>query len=56
MKKLLQRIIRDDSGATSIQYGLIAVLIAVAIIGGAKNLGAQVKNNFNSVATNMKNA
>ncbi len=55
MKSLVQSLIRDESGATAIEYGLIASLIAVAIIVGAKALGSQINNTFNAVANNMAN-
>jgi pilus assembly protein Flp/PilA len=56
MKSLLSRFVKDESGATAIEYGLIAALIAVGIIGAAKSLGNQISGTFNNVATAMKNA
>ncbi|MCC2112872.1 MAG: Flp family type IVb pilin [Hyphomicrobiales bacterium] len=53
MKKLIQRFANDESGATAIEYGLIAALIAVAIIGGAKALGTQISTTFTKVKTEM---
>ena len=44
------KFIRDESGATAIEYGLIAALIAVAIIGAVTIAGTQVYNTFCSVA------
>lgn len=55
MKSLVQSFASDESGATAIEYGLIASLIAVAIIVGAKALGSQINNTFNSVANTMAN-
>ena len=55
MKTLLSRFAADESGATAIEYGLIATLIAVGIIGAARILGSQVSSTFNSVADAMKN-
>jgi pilus assembly protein Flp/PilA len=49
MKKLM----KNKSGATAIEYGLIAALIAVVIITAATNLGSKVSANFNSVAAAM---
>lgn len=43
----------DDSGATAIEYGLIAALIAVAIIAGATALGTNASKTFNEVAVQM---
>jgi pilus assembly protein Flp/PilA len=43
--------IADESGATAIEYGLLAALIAVMIIAGAKALGTNINTLFNKVAT-----
>ncbi|MFX8953695.1 Flp family type IVb pilin, partial [Acinetobacter baumannii] len=40
------RLMRDESGATAIEYGLIASLVAIAIISGATKLGSNVSNTF----------
>jgi len=53
MKKLVQ-ILRDRRGATAIEYGLIAALIAVAAITAMTSLGNQLKTTFTNVSTNMK--
>lgn len=50
MKNLLTRFAKDESGATAIEYGLIATLIGVAIIAGASLLGTNLNNLFSSVA------
>ncbi len=42
MQNLITRFIKDESGATAIEYGLIAALIAVALIAGAKAIGGGV--------------
>lgn len=44
---------KDESGATAIEYGLIAALIAVAIIGAVNTLGSNMSTTFNKVATQM---
>ena len=46
--------IADESGATSIEYGMIAALIAVAIVSVATQLGSNVSNVWGKVANNMK--
>ena len=46
--------LQDEVGATAIEYGLIAALIAVGIIVAVQALGTQVSATFNSVAANMK--
>lgn len=53
MAGLFARFWKDRSGATAIEYGLIAVLVAVAIISGATALGTSVKNMLNSEANKV---
>ena len=48
--KFVQNFLKDESGATAIEYGLIAALIAVAIIGGASSLGNNVSGTFTKVS------
>ena len=48
--------LQDDSGATAIEYGLIAAGISVAIILTVNQLGGQLKNTFSSVSTQLGNA
>jgi pilus assembly protein Flp/PilA len=48
--------LRDDSGATAIEYGLIAAGISVAIIATVNTLGGQLKNTFNTVSTQLGTA
>ncbi len=50
MKTLLIRFAKDESGATAIEYGLIATLIGVAIIVGAGALGTKLNAVFNGIA------
>ena len=47
------RLIRDSKGATAIEYGLIAALIAVAAIAAMQGLGNQLKTTFNSASSGM---
>ena len=54
MKKFLRKLIKNDKGATAIEYGLIAALIAVAAIAGVSSAGVQVGNTFNTVADKME--
>lgn len=53
MTKLLKRFANDESGATAIEYGLIAALISVAIIAGASALGTRVGATFNEVSNEL---
>jgi pilus assembly protein Flp/PilA len=54
MRKVFKKLLRDDTGATAIEYGLIAALIAVAIISGVSAVGSKLSANFNSVQTSLK--
>ena len=56
MTKLFSRFCKDESGATAIEYGLIATLIAVAIIAGAGLLGTNLNTRFNGLATTVGTA
>ena len=53
---LIQRFIRDESGATAIEYGLIAGLVAVAIITALSLLGGSLDGLFSDVATQVDGA
>jgi pilus assembly protein Flp/PilA len=50
MTKFVSRFFKDESGATAIEYGLIATFIAVAIIAGAQALGVNLNSMFDGVA------
>ena len=56
MKNLFDRFVKDESGATAIEYGLIAALISVALITGATTLGETLNNQFQSLSTKMNTA
>jgi pilus assembly protein Flp/PilA len=53
MKKLFARFAADQSGATAIEYGLIAGLIAVVIISAVSTLGKNISSKFNAIAANL---
>ena len=53
MAALFSRMMKDESGATAIEYGLIAALIAVALITGATTLGDALNTQFNGLAGNL---
>lgn len=55
MSKIFARFREDESGATAIEYGLIAALISVAIIAGASTLGNNLGSTFNNIAGKVKN-
>ncbi len=50
---IISRFVRDESGATAIEYGLIAALIAVVIIGAVQTLGTQLRTTFGSVEAGL---
>ncbi len=52
--RMFSKLLKDESGATAIEYGLIASLIAIAIIGGATALGTQLGSSFNYIKNQVK--
>ncbi len=54
MKATLKRFVRDESGATAIEYGLIAAGISVAIIAVVKTLGGNLNTTFTTVSNALK--
>jgi pilus assembly protein Flp/PilA len=54
--RLVEKFLRDQSGATAIEYGLIAAGISVAIIAVVNSLGSQLKTTFNSITSNLATA
>jgi pilus assembly protein Flp/PilA len=53
MTRLVSRFMEDESAATAIEYGLIAALIAVVIIGSVTTLGTKVKTTFTTVGASL---
>jgi pilus assembly protein Flp/PilA len=51
---LLRRFVKDESGATAIEYGLIAALIAVVIITGVTAVGTKLSTSFTNISSNLK--
>ena len=54
MIKSLKSFVANESGATAIEYALIASLVAIAIIGALTTLGTKLQTTFNEVASNLK--
>ena len=54
MSKLISRFVRDESGATAIEYGLIAALISVVIITALTTVGTSLNAKFNAVASSLR--
>jgi pilus assembly protein Flp/PilA len=51
--KTIRNLFKNEKGATAIEYGLIAALIAVAIITAVGSVGSKLNGTFNKVATNL---
>ncbi len=51
---LISRFVRDESGATAIEYGLIAALIAVVVIGAVTTVGTKLSGTFSTVSGSIK--
>jgi len=54
MKNVVNRFASDESGATAIEYGLIAALISVVIIGVLSTIGTRLSAKFNQIATQLQ--
>ena len=54
MKNLFGRFVKDESGATAIEYGLIAAGISVAIIAVVNGLGTKLQGTFTSISSQLK--
>jgi pilus assembly protein Flp/PilA len=56
MSKFFSRFIRNESGATAVEYGLIAALIGVVIIAGATALGTALNQKFTDIGSTVSSA
>ena len=56
MQNIVARFIKDEDGATAIEYGLLAALIGVAIVVGAGAVGEKLSNGFNELGETLGNA
>ena len=54
MTAMFKKFVLNQNGATAIEYGLIAALIAVVIIGALTTVGSNLNTNFTSVATSLR--
>ncbi len=54
MKNLVSRFIKQESGATAIEYGLIAAGIAIAIISAVNGVGTSISSVFDTVSSSLK--
>jgi pilus assembly protein Flp/PilA len=55
MKNLIARFMKDESGATAIEYGLIAALISVGIIAGVRTIGGELTDTFTDIGASLAN-
>ena len=53
---MFKRFLKDESGATAIEYGLLAALISITLIAGATLAGDEITRIFNSVGNELKKA
>jgi pilus assembly protein Flp/PilA len=51
---IIKSFLKDESGATAIEYGLIAAGIAIAIITAVNGVGSKLSENFNTISTSLK--
>jgi pilus assembly protein Flp/PilA len=56
MRGFLGNLVRDESGATAIEYGLIAALISVVIIGAVTLVGTNLSGTFDTIASKLSSA
>jgi len=56
LKNTIQNFVRDESGATAIEYGLIAALVSVAAIVALQTLGGSLSSIFSVVSSNLASA
>ena len=54
MTNLVSRFVKNESGATAIEYGLIAAGISIAIIAVVNGLGTKLSTNFNTISNSLK--
>jgi pilus assembly protein Flp/PilA len=54
MTSIIKSFFKDESGATAIEYGLIAAGIAIAIITAVNGVGTQLSANFNTISSSLK--
>ncbi len=55
MKNIVSRFMNDESGATAIEYGLIAALVSVGIIAALQSLRDELQGTFGDISTEMQN-
>lgn len=56
MIQVIRNLIKDESGATAIEYGLIAALVSVTAVGALSQMGGSLSQMFSTVSTELSNA
>ena len=56
MNKFFARFVKDESGVTAMEYGMIAALVAVAILTALGTIGTQLNTTFTKIGTSLTNA
>ena len=56
MSKFVTRFLKDESGATAIEYGLIAALIAVVLVGALQTVGSSLQGAFGKISSSVSDA
>jgi pilus assembly protein Flp/PilA len=56
MKQLIEKFIREEEGASAVEYGLLVALIAVVIIGAVTTLGTSLRDKFGEAASGVSGA
>lgn len=56
MKQTIMRVLRDDRGATAIEYGLIAALISIAMVVALESMGGSLSTFFGTTSGHLSNA
>lgn len=56
MKNFLNRLVRDQAGANSIEYGILAMLIGIALLGTMMTMGNSVNSHYETVGTDYSDA
>ena len=56
LKKFIRKFVKNESGATAIEYGLLAALISIVIIAAARTVGSQLNTTFTNIGNNLKTA
>lgn len=54
MQNLLKAFLKDETGATAVEYGLIAAMVSIAVIAGASSIGSKLGTVFNTLSSSLE--